>query len=1230
MVGALLAAIGACGDGGAPTSDVGDTSGDVGEELVDTLLVEAVIGPEGGTLRDEAHGVTVTFPEGALTEPTTLRLFARQVAPKADGAEDPWVVPTRRFLLEPAGLALAEPAWVHLKASAEAIPFPATGPDLGIYRRDDAGWSPIDLTPYAGSERHFPATFEVSGYTDRLGEFAARLHPPYDQPPVLTQIGYYDPVSLPSGPVTVVGAGGLHTIWGHNFGWDPSQVRVSVGGVSQPIHDLTNATVEFALGVPQPQNDKDFAVVVQVRGASSNTLVIRVAGLTSGKSVVDKVAPPGGAPRGTRVGMQGVFYGGLETRTVTLGGVTVPHELDGSGNLWFTVPSLAPLGPTQIVIADGLGGEPSDPVPYVVLPSEAPTLSPGLQAQGLWLPARLPTTTLDTYGPEIDLVFDVQNMPPYVSDASQLSVRYWTSDVDTDWQEILATSDTPLPCIGMPTGRCILRLPKALSFTLAEGDTVNVAVRVRVAQYPATGPLPKTPDWIHRESAPVQVTIAGRAIPGAVTTGHVGPWYGTVGWMCSGAGSPLAIGDVLCLRIGDTCHEGTCVAQQLVEAPALWDGQLPWGAHGVHGHCFPLAKAQTIAMHNESLGLSCEVEVAHTGGRVSAGSVHGVAHDQPLVLGLGGGRLSIPPGALPPLPAGDTYSVTVWAPSADDPGNPPLQSADPQAATALGTYQIQIHPEPSKLNAPIGLSLPVAPGGHGPSLGLIDRATGFVREVAAAYDALSGQLTWALPAGHYEAPKAEPPSGPVALPARFNAAFQDIGVLYRKHQPGVIEDAQGRVRVEYVVDASSDDYCTDPYAVWVLEAAVLAWEKLQGEGWEAPEETVRIFVRKTVSWASSTAKGATSSGFLGAVQVTIKSDLADNAEVRYVVAHEMGHVFQRQYTTNLTLSWLDEAAAEWAAFITLGELFPTEGMTGDQDAVRLVLAGLPSSWGGVSDPYIYGSSVWVLWLSWKKGTAMVRKLYEALDWSPSAWASVYTTLQSATGDSASTLMREFAEDFWLQRFTPVDKLALGAELAGVGPGNTMTLTATGDQPLPLTRPPLSSRRYRLDIPSALHTALGTGDLVLRVIDLDDGAELSVWSEASLTPDPAAPEEKARLSKDEPMIVLDELETGSWWIIHNNWSTSVTSEGTFTIDVPRVTGLTPTSASEGTIVQVSGQDLGTTKGELRVGGQPVQSGQWGPSGTWFTMPDFPNTQSVTVSITTSDGAKTNALTLQVVD
>ena len=36
------------------------------------------------------------------------------------------------------------------------------------------------------------------------------------------------------------------------------------------------------------------------------------------------------------------------------------------------------------------------------------------------------------------------------------------------------------------------------------------------------------------------------------------------------------------------------------------------------------------------------------------------------------------------------------------------------------------------------------------------------------------------------------------------------------------------------------------------------------------------------------------------------------------VAHEMTHVFQRQYTTNLTFKWIDEAAANWGAWAILG------------------------------------------------------------------------------------------------------------------------------------------------------------------------------------------------------------------------------------------------------------------------------------------------------------------------
>ena len=177
-----------------------------------TLLAEAEIGPEGGMLASTARGLTMQVPAGALTSPTTLRLYALDLpaAGKADLLPaDPWLVPTRRFRIEPVDLALSQPAWLTIHAPAADVPFVATAFDIGLYRRDGSGWTTLDLDAPNAAFDVFPAEPRSAGKTSKLGEIALRLHPPYVDAPTIHQIGTGSAVSTKDGPVVAVGVGGI-------------------------------------------------------------------------------------------------------------------------------------------------------------------------------------------------------------------------------------------------------------------------------------------------------------------------------------------------------------------------------------------------------------------------------------------------------------------------------------------------------------------------------------------------------------------------------------------------------------------------------------------------------------------------------------------------------------------------------------------------------------------------------------------------------------------------------------------------------------------------------------------------------------------------------------------------------------------------------------------------------------------------------------------------------------
>lgn len=1240
---------------GATTDDTttdDTTTDDTGPvERATTLLVEQEIGSEGGTLVASERGLTLQIPAGAFTTPTTVRVVALEPpAGKNDRvAADPWGVPTRRFRIEPAGVELGAPAWFSIKAPAAEVPLPATAFDISIDRFEGGVWTPITLDPAPAAFDYFPPEPRRSGTTTRLGEIALRLTPPYQTAPTLHHIrsGGAD-VSDAAGPKGAIGPGGLLTAWGHGYGWDCSRVQVTIGGTKVPASNCSNARVDFPFAVTQPTFATDVAVRVEVDGVQSPPLTVTIAGLNSGQPKISGVSPQKAALRGTWIRLQGTFYGSDTTRRVLVG----EHELqpwrDDKGQDWALLPDTLPAGPTTIRVHDGIGGPLSEPFAYHIMAHGTLLLDAGAEAGGLWLPGSWAAKGQTAWQPDVDLWLGAQNVSGAAPGDHDLRFRVVASGggapaIDTGFVGTLNEPWAPQPaaCHAEDTGHCAVPLPPALLVGRGAGGTFAVTVQQSVQAYLGDGtPNPALQDVV-RTSNTVTIAIAGRSHVGAYWLTSAAPASpGASVDFCPSWNQPRALGDMVCVQAGVQCDGVTCAASQAVLAPGLWSGAIPFRGGGqgvgVRGRCAKLVKAGTITLLNSSLGASCKLLTTPTGGGAVQLKLEGLHADEAVALSLGGGALEIPAGALPALPEGQTYSINLEAPKVGDPSNPGQATADPQLNSELGAYRFQITPQPKALAKPITLQLPLAPdklglGKESADLALIHGNTGETHLLQASIDVAAAVATVILAAGTYEKPVAKPsPSAPEpVLPVDFNVAFGEILVIYREDEPGVLEDAKGRVRVEYVVDPTSKDVESKDDAANVLERAVQTWAWLEDNGWKTPKKPLRILLRKTVSWASSTAKGATSSGFFGQPQVTLRTDLGP-AEARYVVAHEVAHAFQRSYTTNFTLSWLDEGAADWVAWKVGPADYDLGGINDQGEAVKVVGGGIPSGWGGVEKSDIYASTVWLMWLAETHGESTVRNIYQALDWSPTLWASAHKTLAQVSGLTIGSFARAFAEAFWLQKFEPLKTMSLSTQLTTAGAKFTWVPKTSKTPPLDLSaRPPLASLRYRLDISLATLGAIGEGAIVLRAQKLGPQAEVAVFAEAGPALDPSKPTLLARLTDSDPVLVVPTPAVGSTFLLHNRWASEGTATGAvLLLEVPRIKFVSPSKAKEGELVTIGCQEVGGEQGTLRVGGTVVTPTSWSGDEVRFTMPDFPNTQKVTVVLETADGGKTNAAELLV--
>lgn len=1215
------------------------------------LAAEGTVGAETLTLNDKDSGLTLFVPGNAAPVGTVIQVYratwptSAPTSGKADNAaqqQDPWRIDGAQFRIEPAALTLSKPATLLINIARTKLTLPAVSTDLGWHRRaaGETRWRRM-AEPVARPNLYYPPNLLAKQDTTRLGDVAVRLYDPRDAAPNILQVGDPPIATAKDGPLTSIAPQGLLTLFGHNFGWDASNVQVHVDGELRIPTKVHNSFVDFPLWVAQPIKDRVIDVTVSVSGRKSNAVQLRIRGLKSGKIVIKNVQRPYGTFPGKFFSFEfAQAAGSTDTMRVHVAGKTMKVE-QVKGYQGARLPLDTPPGLTELTIDDGIGGPPSDPIPFYVLPNEPLSLTAGAAAGGVWLPP----LSQGVMSQGLELSLNVAHLEPDLSPAmSPAHMSAFTGDVHmrvttpagtSDWLHV-NDGDHKNICWGTPSGPCGVTIPSTLLVGLKAGDTIQVVLRKSSRLHGVDQPPFSTdnPERLtYRQTPSLTLTVLGRAVIGGR------PYFAVPGVGVSGAPcpptyrQPVALADVICL----TGLSSTAGSSWMVSAAGLWPGLAAFrgkGQRGVTEVCGRVKKTGVFHVTNTTTQGDCTIEVVETGGspvETYSSEPYFADVDQPLVLGGGGGRLTIPPHALPALPAGKKYSISILAPRKDAPNNGPIQTGDPQVATELGTYRLWISPEPKKLLKPLHLSLPInsKKAANKPQVGLFGGNSSLPYELKGVVKA--GQIAVDLAAGVYDS-ASQPAGTKVALPARFNIAFKSIGVIYHKDKPGQISDAMNRFVVDYVVDPKSPDYVTENHAMLALTAAVKAWTTLKTRGWKPPKGPTKLSLRAKVSWASSTADGATGNGVYGTPQITIRSGIQPGPKLRYTIAHEVGHLFQRQYTTNLSLSWLDEAVAEWAAYTTVGKEFDVTSLSDAEGAVVLTLAGFPNSWKGMSGDVIYGSAIWSLWLAAQYGDAAVRKLYTLLNGNKSYWVDPRKTFSDATGKSIITLMHDFAEDFWLNRFDPITKVRWGDDLIKLKKNTVWTLTAKGGFTSNLVgRPALSSRRYLLNLSQKALDAVGAGDVVILASGMGSWAELSLWRDQANALNPGKPTLIKRLTDAAPVVVLHAPKAQKIWMIHNRSATSGIGNGYVTVAAPRLKSLSPGVIKMGNLqtYDLIGMDFGSAKGKVHMAGADVQVTGWQPTSVRVVLKGPPNTSSVTMRVITAQGAHTNDLTVPVV-
>lgn len=530
-----------------------------------------------------------------------------------------------------------------------------------------------------------------------------------------------------------------------------------------------------------------------------------------------------------------------------------------------------------------------------------------------------------------------------------------------------------------------------------------------------------------------------------------------------------------------------------------------------------------------------------------------------------------------------------------------------------------------------------------PKFAALDPESGIYWELPCTVNTSKRLITLVLPAGTYRdaSPSPDADGKPVAdiqlagtAPAGFPTTSlykitRKLGIPFIKSSRALMTDPKNRFVIDYITDSGSSSYVTEDYAGGIMDTLISAYVNLQSRGWRLPEGPTYIYLRKTLLGGY----GSTTKAVFGRPTVTINIAKCTAGSVAYYTtpAHETGHVFQRNYTTNIIAKWFDEAAAEWIAHDTIGGgNFSQENLNDALPFIKTLPGGF--TW-GYSEAEGYAAAPWPIWLSKNNGEC-IRKVYEELDSSPLNWERHYSVIATACGKTIQRLYRDFAKDYWLQNFSPMDMIDLNTLLYGAGKSVALTMSVTGDISFSDTRPAMSSIRYSIQ-PSqecldqfpgrqaVIRFQCNNSDAILSDLYVfgDRAGATGIPNQSTLVTTFYAP--------DRASYVVDNLAAyRTYRFIIANGASSNEFRPSIRIVFPTITGIGPSSGKNtgGYTVTVTGKGFGEEKGSISIAGSSVQINSWNDTTIKFLMPSVGDTVgSWDITVRTVEDVATNSKT-----
>jgi hypothetical protein len=1097
---------------------------------------------------------------------------------------------------------------------------------------------PATIKP--GKSLSVPATFTPR----ELGEWTALVWISSNDPvsPVVGQVlagtGFWPAPELTAISPSEGPEGTSATLTGSGFGTDASRVTVTVWGgyhYDAAIRSVSGSSIAVTMptGYCAWRGYQDANVWVTVRGMQSNGRYFRLTNLLPCEPSIVMMEPDAGSV-GDVITLQA--YGlpaELDRILVSFNGTIVhPDSIrpDWDPELAYItvrVPVGATSGPVRLKRTDGVDRW-SQPAEFTVVEPVILGLTAGAEAAGIVVPVvyydiGLPSESAREVGPA----------PWRLGGAGFSRIRAsldhpaGTLNLEVTTPNGVAT--TELTAIGDDAG--IVNRPP---WVLFKGMKPGAAFTVRAWGY-------ELPGGTIRSSAPLPLTVGRVLYPGTATA------------INSAFEFPVREGK-LAMAQGDTLVVSGIFRDESVSAPGLWDGAVTLNAYG---HPFALQAGQlyskvvqldqpgSFTIANQTTGQSIQVEVLAAGNNSeyyfdnNRGFAFGEAlAREGVTLGCGGARLTIPPGALPPYATGPEQTSEYYDVScAHVPETRPF--ADDTLGDAGHSLAISIQPEPPELLQPITIEMPYTMEGRfsRPEMGVYDPATQLYFKLTAAEDDGAGRIRLTLPARKYPMDGGSSPSPssrtlavypPDSVPnAPLNQIVQRTGLYAARTTNPILRDETRKLIVDYISDPSSSSNVSDAYAQETFATAQQTYDLLVAQGWPRPDGWfggwITLSIRKPWIWTSQ--HGSTTSGVFGQPWITINPvKTSQGANLKTTVAHEMGHAFQRQLTTNLSTKWFDEASANAIAWMLLGN---QADLTTDLSSFPLLPnSSIPSGfYRGYSTDEAYAAGSFAIWME-KNYPQSILKTYQRLSWDPRYWYDSYGTFAEATGapNEMATLVHGWGKWYWSQQEYPVSGLDLSHLRPEIADWSGVTIQQA--------RPAASSDRADVAASVAFAPQLRGKDVVASFRTNGTGQDAVIYGDNHIcTSPPGTLTELAVMNHlTQPVKKLGTYGTYACYrVIVSNYDLSDAAEIEIRIYSPHVATISPSSGSRngGYPLTVNGTGFGAGGANTRVtvGGWNCPVTAWSDTRVTCTMPALPSTGPYAVQVQTQEFVKTNTVT-----